>query len=193
MKTIIGVIGKKQTGKDTLSTYIMMKYRGTLVALAKGVKETCRALFGFTDEQLYGKKKEVIDSCWGISPRQTFQWIGTEIVQFELPKIPGYLHNRCHWCYLTQKEIERLEREGVFTEKRPVIITDIRFLHEQRYFQEFAVDSVKFVTIKLVRDTGFIDNHSSEKESDSLEANYIIENNGSLPELYKKFDALEIL
>jgi len=193
MKKIIGIIGKKQTGKDTLALYISLKYGGRRITIASGVKDTCEAMFGWSKEQLYGKLKEVVDPRWGITSRQSFQWLGTEIGQFELSKLPGYKQERFHWCVLTKQKIEELEKEKKFTETKPIIITDIRFLHEHHYFKEYAGDSIQFIPIRLIRNTGFNDTHSSEAESITLQADYTLENDGSVSQLYKKFDQLKLL
>jgi len=66
---IIGFAGKKGSGKDTLGNYLIEKYKFERYAFGDPVKEVCRILFGFNDQQLYGDKKEEIDISLGIKPR----------------------------------------------------------------------------------------------------------------------------
>jgi len=77
-KMIIGFAGKKGSGKDTLGNYLIEKYKFERYAFGDPVKEVCRILFGFNDQQLYGDKKEEIDISLGIKPREAFQKIGTD-------------------------------------------------------------------------------------------------------------------
>jgi len=58
---IIGFAGKKRSGKDTIANYLVNKYNFRRYAFGGPVKEVCRILFGFDDEQLYGDRKEELD------------------------------------------------------------------------------------------------------------------------------------
>jgi len=49
---IIGLIGNKRVGKDTVADYICEKFQFKKYAFADGVKDTCKVLFNFTDDQL---------------------------------------------------------------------------------------------------------------------------------------------
>ena len=82
---IIGIAGKKGSGKDTAGQYLISKHEFRRYAFGDPVKEVCRLLFGFTDEQLYGTQKEEMTEL-GIRPREAFQKIGTDFGR-------NYLHN----------------------------------------------------------------------------------------------------
>lgn len=58
---IIGITGKKFSGKDTLGSYFVNKYGYTQLAYADTLKNAVKCIFDFDDEQLYGSKKEEID------------------------------------------------------------------------------------------------------------------------------------
>ena len=58
---VIGVAGRKFNGKDTFSDRLVEKYGYVKVSYAEPIKVMCKTLFGFTDEQLYGSKKEELD------------------------------------------------------------------------------------------------------------------------------------
>ena len=75
--SLIGFLARKQHGKDTASDYLVKKYGYVKIALATPLKEACKVLFGFNDEQLYGNLKEGVDSYWGVSPRQIYQYLPT--------------------------------------------------------------------------------------------------------------------
>ena len=63
-KSIIGITGKKFNGKDTGAIYLINNYGYERLAFADALKEACKCIFGFTNEQLYGNKKEDIDEYW---------------------------------------------------------------------------------------------------------------------------------
>ena len=67
-KIIIGLLGKKRSGKDTSGNYLIEKYNFVKYAFADPVKEICRILFDFSDEQLFGNKKEGVDFRWYLTP-----------------------------------------------------------------------------------------------------------------------------
>ena len=85
---LIGIIGSKQSGKDTAGTYLINEHGFTRYAFGDPVKKICQTLFDLSEEQLSNHiLKEKIDPRWGISPREMFQRIGTEFGQFELFKL----------------------------------------------------------------------------------------------------------
>ena len=57
---ILGICGKKRSGKDTAGEYLIQKYGYVRYAFGDPVKDVCRVMFKFTEEQLYGDKKEVL-------------------------------------------------------------------------------------------------------------------------------------
>ena len=55
---IIGLSGKKGSGKDTIAEYLCVQYGFINYGFGDPIKEIGRIMFDFTDEQLYGNKKE---------------------------------------------------------------------------------------------------------------------------------------
>ena len=70
---LIGIIGKKYSGKDTAADYLVTNHNFTKMAFADPVKKITKELFNFNNEQLYGNLKETVDERWGISPREAFR------------------------------------------------------------------------------------------------------------------------
>ena len=56
-----------------------------LFNFADPLKNAIGEIFGFSYEQLHGKEKEIVDPFWGVTPRELFQKIGTELFQYHLP------------------------------------------------------------------------------------------------------------
>jgi hypothetical protein len=192
---IIGLVGRRRTGKNSLSRYIVEKYFATELALASYLKETVKIWFGWSEDHVNGLLKDVVDPFWGVSPRQMLQWFGTEVVQFSLPeRFPEYrtIVGRLHWCNLLIKDLEYFYLDSMLQYNRPVVITDVRFPHEVEAISSFA-RKIKspFKMIKIVRDTGFFgDDHSSETDSDGIVPDLVLENNGTLEQLFEQFESL---
>ena len=83
---IIGITGKKRSGKDTISDFLVEKYDFVKYGFANPIKEIARIIFGFTENQLFEKEKDIVDENWGIKPRDFFQKFGTDYGQFIFPK-----------------------------------------------------------------------------------------------------------
>src|SRR5437763_1841975 len=78
---LIGILGKRGHGKDTIGDYLQKNHEFKKDSFAFPLKESVRILFGLNDEQLYGSLKEVVDPYWNVTPREIMQKYGTEIVR----------------------------------------------------------------------------------------------------------------
>jgi len=62
---IVGLGFRAGSGKDTVANYLIDKYNFKKTSMAESIKEGIgRGVFGFTDEQLYGDLKEIVDEFW---------------------------------------------------------------------------------------------------------------------------------
>lgn len=172
---IIGLVGKKRVGKDTVADFLCDKYDFVKYGFADPIKEVGKIMFDFQEDQI----KDEIDERWGISPREFYQKFGTEYGQFIMPQhFPELFRNidtRGFW-------VKRFQIWYENNKDKNVVITDIRFLHE---FEE--IKNMGGYIIKIVRDTGLSDNHISENlEIDDNEFSTIVNNDGILEELLEK-------
>lgn len=174
---IIGLAGKKRSGKDTLYNYIKDKYKEynfKRYAFGDPVKEACRLLFGFDDEQLYGDKKEELDEI-GIKPREAFQKIGTEFGRKYLHELFPNLKVEIGEIWI---EIFRRNcKNGNF------IVTDVRFDNEAK-----AINDLGGIVIYIDSNYSLQDDHESEKIE--IQYDFIIDNKGTLEEFYCNFDKI---
>ena len=194
---VFGVMGKKRSGKDTIADLLVNTYNFERYSFAIPIKEGCKHLFGFTDEQVYGDLKDVVDYNWGITPRVALQVIGTEIFQYDLHKHIPELKSvgRAHWVkrfemwyndkIIIENEMNNFVDDGTFH----VVIPDVRFQHE--------IDGIRKVggkIIKVVRPSlNFVDEHPSEMEQELItDIDYIVVNDSDIPTLYKKIDQIII-
>ena len=116
---MIGLVGKKGSGKDTMADFLVSEYGYHKLAMADPLKKACKILFDFSDAQLNDHElKEKIDDRWGISPRQAFQKMGTDLIRKHI----------CDDFWLRRADIE----VGHYLEES-VVISDIRFPNEAEW------------------------------------------------------------
>jgi hypothetical protein len=187
-KTIIAVVGYAGSGKDTVGDYISSKYLIKKFSFARPIKEVCKIIFGWTDKHVYGDLKEIVDSEWGVSPREALQWLGTDIFQYaacdRFPKFKE-LVGRHTW-------VRRFAMEFLSTGYKAGVITDCRFVMEHDYLKELSVkENIKIAFIRVHRKIDHHDpkySHASEKDIGIMPVDYEIDNNGTLEDLYRRVD-----
>lgn len=165
---IIGFGHKAQVGKDTAADWLRM-YGFQRVGFADSLKETCRAAFGFTQEQLYGSEKMIVDAYWDMTPVEALQKVGTNLFR------DGF--DEDFWVKSAVKKINKLRR---------VVISDVRFPNEVE-----AIHDLGGIVIRVDRpnrpDTGRDPNHPSETALDGIEYyDSLILNDGTLSEYHDK-------
>lgn len=182
---IIGFLGNKRCGKDTSGEYLEEKYGFIRYAFADPVKEICKILFDFSDDQLYGEKKEGVDFRWYLTPRDAFQKIGTEFAQNDIynyfPRLKERLKDEVIWVKLFKLWFEK-------NKDKNVVITDVRFPHEIE-----AIKSLGGKIIKIKRNKMVFDNHISENYIDKVNQSdifYELDNNYKKEDLYSQIDTL---
>ena len=182
---IIGLSGKKRSGKDTVAEYLCAQYGFINYGFGDPIKEIARIMFQFSEEQLYGNQKDMLDVTWGIKPREFFQKFGTEYGQFILPdhhpEVFEGINSRQFWvkCFWRWYQVKLKENPHL-----KVVISDVRFLHELTFIKEKGG-----YIIKVNRNGILKDGHLSEMEIDTLDKddfNATIDNNGTLAELHSK-------
>ena len=186
---IIGLIGKKRSGKDTLADYLVTKHGFEKYSFGDPVKMIAKLMFNLSDDQLNTNLKEEIDSRWNLTPREIFQTIGTEFGRDFLHKTLPHINVKMGQFWIRKCEVwyhEKLKKNPNIN----VVIADVRFQNE--------FDSIKKLNgsfIKILRDNNLIDQHISENDINNLskEINFIIENNTTINDFYNKFNKLNII
>lgn len=171
---IIGIIGQKRSGKDTVANILTKDYGFSKYAFADPIKEICKIIFGWEDvDEDYDKEK--MEPIWGLSRRKALQLIGTDMFQFDLPKhSPTFDHyvGRNLWAMRFEQWYENI------CQNPDVVVSDVRFQHEYDVLKRM---NAKF--IKVDRGTANIDNHPSESAIDTLPYDYLLENTKGLGDL----------
>lgn len=170
---IIGIAGKKGSGKDTVAG-IMKKILGKkvkLLSFADPLKMGCIEMFGLDKDIVYGTqtKKEEINEFWNTSVRKILQIVGTELMKHTLPKYIPEMNDV--WIRMMEKKIFGNKEDDIF------IITDVRFMDEYEF-----VKKNNGLMVKIVRN---INDRNDEHISENVDipCDYFINNNFSLEEL----------
>lgn len=184
---LLGIMGKKGSGKDTVSNYLVSHYGYKKMAFADPIKQIAQIIFDLDISQIDGNKKEIIDERWGITPREIFQKLGTEFGQYDLvnyfPALKQKNITRNFW-------VERLKMEYQKYNNQNVIISDVRFKHEIDAIKEMGG---KIIKINRIIEKGIGEQHISEMEMNDIDDSifeYSIDNNSSLEDLYQKINKL---
>jgi len=182
-KHIIGICGKRRSGKDVVANHLVDHYQFVNCKISKKLKQVCQILFGFSDEEIETTKDDYSER-WKISPRHAMQFLGTEIMQFEIQKLlPDIQRN--FWI--------KSMMESNYGKHERIVISDLRFVHEvEEIKRHIAGTKTLFTVIRIDRPMQWIvlgtDAHISENESDRITTDVDINNEGSLDELLLKID-----
>jgi hypothetical protein len=122
MPHIIALLAKAGHGKTTIAKHLERTYGTRTISLATPLKETAKAVMGFSDAQIYGSQaeKEAIDPRYGFSARTFLQRLGTDgMRRFFGPDV--------HVNAL----LRQIALEGLAGPHRPIyVIDDARFPNE---------------------------------------------------------------
>jgi len=169
---IIGIVGQKYNGKDTIGDFLVDNYNFCKDHFAKPVKDGVMSLFGFTYEQLYTHLKDEIDEDLGITPRNAMQWIGTDIFRNKLHELVPNIDDMI-WIKIMQKKYKNY--------KGMLVIPDVRFKNEIEWIKSEGGYIIKVDRPDIISD----DNHESE-DNNALYYDVKIINDGTIEDLNNK-------
>lgn len=160
---IIGLSGKKQSGKDELAKYIkeiLMPTKVYRLAFADELKYELAEAIGCSIPYLEEHKEQLrlLLQAWGTEFRRN-------------------LIDKDYWVKKLAFKITRLPNDVV------VVIPDVRFLNEAE-----LITKVGGYMIRVDRSSMNTDNHISETELDNYPFNFIIDNNSTLEELRNQIE-----
>jgi len=185
MVIIVVLVGKKQSGKSTVAKHLCEKYGFVELAFADSLKVVVNELFGFKlGRDSTSEYKETVDGYWEFSPRKALQYVGDMFQEGMEGLVPGI--GRGIWAEIVCRKIIELLRAG----KDKIVISDLRFPHELDFLRE-KFSCIR--AIKIIRSDNEIegkDLHRSEIEMEQINAGVIIENNGTIEELFENVDSV---
>ena len=165
---IIGICGKKGSGKDTVADFLVHEYGFHKTSFAEPLKQICQCLFELTAEQLHDpiKKEEVIPE-WNLSPRQMFQKIGTDLFRKHF--------DQDIWLKLFRSRLKKSKCPNI-------VVADVRFQNEADLVKENG--GLLIEIRRQSRQSQKQDFHESENvEINNIDKVFL--NDGSLEELFQ--------
>ena len=177
---IIGFAGKKRSGKDTAFD-ALKGMDAKRYAFADMLKEACKMLFGLTEEQAYGDKRETLtEILWENIPenikdkysigKDKIHMNAREILQIFGTEVCRRMFDDEIWINATFRQIKKDKPELA-------VITDVRFPNEANAILE--KNGGIFKVIRPSQTSG--DGHESETALDNYhEWDAILVNDGSI-------------
>jgi hypothetical protein len=183
---LIGLVGLIGSGKDTVAERLVEQYGFKKDSFAKSLKDAVSSMFNWNREMLEGATnesrawREQPDAYWSerfgkpVTPRWILQYFGTEVMR-------GQMYDAI-WL---DSCLGRYKGE-------PTVISDTRFINEIKTIKAHSgkvicVKRGELPTQKEMQDRGA---HQSEWDWLDSDFDYIIDNNGTLEELFAKVDKL---
>lgn len=178
---IIGLAGRKRSGKSTIAEYLHKMYHTEVFAFADPIRWACDVVFEhiiapkFWDEL---EREEIIPAI-GKSRRQIEQMLGTEwgreLIHPDL------------WNIILQHRIQKVLKDCPRTNL--VVIEGIRFENEATLVRAMGGTVIHVVRPSVMLEQ-LADQHESEKGTFAQEGDKILLNDGSIEELFSKIDAM---
>ena len=192
---IIGLCAQRGIGKSRLAKELVERYGYVEYAFAQPLKEACKVIWNFDDDQLYGQeRKEIIDGRWGISPRHAMQFVG-EIFRNQYPT----------WCESNGLNIRMpfgdsngfwLNHFQEFIRSHPentkIVVSDVRYPNEGLIIRQFGGDIVRIIghqrddmgnVLIPMNETSSVWNHESETSVNLIPYSHKINNNGTVDDM----------
>ena len=177
-RLIIGIAGKKRSGKDTAAKFLADSYGFTQVSFAKPIKQHLYILNpwvksndGFTTIRY----QAIIDSIGEDRAKEEYREIrrlqqvyGTEVIRDEFGSNA--------WIDLAFKRIEEKKLEKV-------VISDVRFPNEVTAILQKPFSYLIKIKSDRVKS---LDKHASEQDLPDDYFNVLIDNNGTIEEFLEK-------
>lgn len=164
---IIGLGYQKGVGKDEVGKYLRSFYGMHRVAFADHIKRVCSTMFRLSLSDL--EEKDTYNEYWNLTHRQMLQNVGV-----------GLRESLGEDIWIRAANLLELEQHH-----EHVVVTDLRFKKEFDFIKKHDGHCVK-----ICRKTESVDTHISEHDLDNANWDAIIENNGTLGELYSTVDAM---
>ncbi len=162
---IIGLMGQKGSGKDTVGLYMCQHYGFTRVSFADALKRTVKDLLGVEYD---GVDKEEYLPPYDSTRRELWQAFGVAArgVYADI------------WAQAAFRNVDMTKN---------IVVTDVRFKNEVDYIRNCPVQSV---LLRVTRDSDSDDAHVSEMEWRSIVPDIVFDNNETVERLHRRISTL---
>lgn len=171
---LIGLAGHARVGKDTAARYLAAHLTLISYAFADPLKQALASMFNLTANQLEGTEKEQPLPWLGKSPRELMQLLGTEWGR-------DLVHPQL-WLLLAEQNLQLLAEHD--QAMQGVVIRDVRFDNEADWVRSKG-GVILHISRRGIRPAN---DHVSEYGVRHYRGDYVIENDGTLEELYAQLD-----
>lgn len=171
LKPIIGLIGHKRSGKDSLAQFLVASHGYTRVALADPLKQAALALdpIVYVDDAFYHpvRLSEVVEREGWERAKDTYPEVRRILQSF------GEAIRQLEPSFWLDRALDKLGNiDG------PVVVTDVRFRNEA----EALHGLLDATLVRILRGdadiSAALDTHVSEHELDDYPTDLIVDNNG---------------
>ena len=145
---ILAFSGKSLSGKSTASGFLCESAGFTRVSFAKPLKLKVQSDFKFTDDQVFGAGKDVIDPRYGLTPREALIIVGNAYRSID----------QDYWANLALSTLDP---------DKNYVIDDCRFLNEVRAIESKGGHVIRLVREGIQSSVAFAASDVSETELDA--------------------------
>lgn len=165
---LIGIAGKKRSGKDTAADIIRKNLKGNCLsfAFATILKEVVQKVFLISDEEMNNQKEVKIERL-GYSPRLLLQKFGDHFREINSNVFIDYMEHK------------------ISNQTNNVIITDVRFDNECRFIKKNNGILIGIDAEERLKST-VVDNHVTEKGVSKDLVDFWVTNNGTKEQFKNK-------
>ena len=207
---IIAISGLIGSGKDTVADYLVNLHEFRRESFAGNLKNAMCEIFGWDREMLEGRSKssrewrEQVDEWWAerlgiphLTPRWILQHVGTDVIR-------GQFHDDM-WLASLENKLRKTDDD--------IVISDVRFKNEVRMLKDLGAICVQVVRgdrpewyTEAIKANTYKDKlavanarqnlehvykvHRSEYDWVGTDFDVILDNNGSLDDLYAQVEKL---
>jgi hypothetical protein len=178
---IIGICGKAGSGKDTVADYLIKNKGYKCDILAAPIKRAVMDIFVLDEETVYDrvKREQPLPQWPGWTVRKLLQYVGTELFREHIDN-EIWVKSLCM----------RLDRD----QDSNWVIPDVRFPDEHRGLQRHFGERFRLLHVYRPgyygQTLGGIEGHASEKHDLTAMAYAILNNEGSIADLYAKVEKM---
>jgi len=195
---IIAISGLIGSGKDTVADYLVNLHEFRRESFAGNLKNAMCEIFGWDRDMLEGRSKssrewrEQVDEWWAkrlnmphLTPRWILQHVGTDVIR-------GHFHDDM-WLASLENKLRKTDDH--------IVISDVRFKNEVKMLKDLGAvcvevtrgDRPAWYQYALDGDTKKLEIlkvHRSEYDWVGTDFDAVIDNNGTLDELYTQVEDL---
>lgn len=179
---LLGLTGKKGSGKDTFADYIVKKYGFIKLAFSDQLRNILKKTFNWTDEHFNRENKEKVCKKWDITPREAMQLMGTEVLRELFNNKINTTIDNIKYTY----HIKCIHNIVMNLKGKNIIISDVRFQDEINYIK--SMDGLIISIDKNINYNKF-SNHKSENQQ-LKNIDFIMNNNNSKKDFFDNIDNL---